>query len=455
MIIASKFKGKKIAVVGLGKTGVSSAKSLSAGGAKVFAWDDFENARNNLSKLNLSNVFIQKPESYDWDNIESLILSAGIPLTNPKPHGAANLAKSANCKIICDVEILYNQCPKANYIGITGTNGKSTTTSLLGHILKSVNINCDVGGNLGVPATDFKMLSEGDAYVIEMSSYQLDLIKETKFNISVFLNITPDHLDRHGDIDGYIAAKSHIFDQQGASDIAVIAIDDEYTKKIYHTLVSDNKIGNVVAVSGTTELSQGISVVNNEVIINGIDRYNLGSLKYLPGSHNAQNIAASFAACLSLNISINDIISAIKTFKGLPHRMQYVREFKGVTFINDSKATNAEASANALKTFSNIYWIAGGVAKDGGINALSGNFSNIKNAYLIGEAKDEFAKTLSDNDVCFNKYESLQEAFAEAYRDALAAGGVVLLSPACASFDQWPNFEARGNEFCKLSHDLV
>jgi UDP-N-acetylmuramoylalanine--D-glutamate ligase len=453
MIKASVFKNKNIAVVGLGKTGLSACKALSAGGAHVVAWDDFENGRDKLAKAALKNVSIVDPKEYDWSAIDALVLSAGIPLTHPMPHGVVPLAKEAGCPIICDVEILYRQCPDATYVGITGTNGKSTTTSLVGHIVKSAKIPCDVGGNLGTSATDFSARGEGEAYIIEMSSYQLDLIDQTHFNISVLLNITPDHLDRHGGMEGYIAAKSHIFDRQGEGDTAVIAIDDEHTREVYQQLVSKEKISNIAAVSGKKLPEKGIAVIDGELIVKGMEAegyYPLGELKYLPGEHNAQNIAASVGVCLAMGIHIDDIIDGIQSFTGLAHRMQYVGEHDGLTFINDSKATNADAAAKALGTFSNIYWIAGGVAKDGGIESLAPYFDNVTRAYLIGEAREAFARTLDDHHVPYTKMGTMEEAFSAAVQDAKNNEGVVLLSPACASFDQYPNFEIRGEAFCAL-----
>lgn len=457
MITASVFKDKNVAVIGLGITGISAARALSKGGANIFAWDDFDNGRNKLESEKLHNVTILPPTEYDWSTIEALVLSAGIPLTHPTPHPVVELAHKANCPIICDVEILYQQCPEAFYVGITGTNGKSTTTSLIGHIAKQANLPCDIGGNLGTSATDFTMRGKGGAYIIEMSSYQLDLLQKLHFNTSILLNITPDHLDRHGGIEGYIKAKSHIFDRQDDSDYAIIAVDDIHTQSLYEKLYAEKRIGNIIPISGYTPLEKGVFIKDNQLVVEGFKgegTYSIGKLKYLPGNHNAQNIAASVAACLSMDIDIPTIIKGIQSFTGLAHRMQLVCESGKLTFINDSKATNAEATLHALRAFSNkdIYWIAGGVAKDGGINSLAECFGQIKHTYLIGESQKTFSETLSQHNTNHTAFDSLKDALDTAIHDAKKSNNpaVILFSPACASFDMWKNFEERGKAFCDL-----
>lgn len=455
MIDTSKYNGKTLAIFGLGKAGASATKTLSTGGAKIIAWDENADSVAKLQSQNLNNVIFSDLKTHNWENIDALILSPGVPLTNPKPHWVVEIAKAQSCPIICDIEVLYNCKNSAKFIGITGTNGKSTTTSLISHILQEANVASDVGGNLGFPALELKDLGENSVYVIEMSSYQLDLIKKTHFDISILLNITPDHIDRHGSLQGYINAKKHIYDQQ-SDDVAIISVDDEHCAKIYSELTSNDKIKNIIAISVEEKLAKGISIIDDVLYDNFFSdsAVELPEFTKLAGKHNAQNIAASYAAARSLGIPSNEIIKHILTFAGLAHRMQYVCEKNGVKYINDSKATNAEAAAKALGTFDNIYWIAGGVAKDGGIEPLLEFFPKIKKAYLIGQAQSKFAQTLKGK-VDFVESETIENAAKQACEDALASGGVVLLSPACASFDQWPNFEARGNAFCDIIKSIA
>jgi UDP-N-acetylmuramoylalanine--D-glutamate ligase len=453
MIKLENYKNKNVAIFGLGKAGMSTVRALSASGANCFVWDDGDKARENLAKEKLPEVTIALPEVYDWKSMEALIFSPGIPLTHPEPHPIVAMAKAANCPIICDVELLYQVQKDSKFIGITGTNGKSTTTALIGHILKESGVSSQVGGNIGIPVLDLEPLGSDGFYVVEMSSYQLDLIKKTRFNTSILLNITPDHLDRHGDMEGYIKAKEHIYDNQGAGDIAIVGVDDDYSTAIYNKLKSKAKIGKVIPISVDKQLPGGISVINGIVYDNiNSKKYELDYLKRLAGKHNEQNIAAAYAAASFAGVAGDDIIKAVRTFEGLPHRMQYIAEIEGVTFINDSKATNAEAAAKALVTFDNIYWIAGGMPKEGGITSLGEFFPKMKHAYLIGAAQDEFAATLK-GEVALSKCETLANAFEAAKNDAMKnkdEKSVVLLSPACASFDQWPNFEVRGYAFCDM-----
>ncbi len=459
MITPTSLKNSKIAVFGLGKAGMSTLNALLRSGAEVYVWDDGEASRAKLQAENLKNVHIVSPEETPWNEIKLLALSPGIPLTHPKPHKVAELAKAANCPIVCDIEILYHAQSQSKFLGITGTNGKSTTTALTGHILKNAGVSGEVGGNIGIPVLDLTPLSEDGVYVLEMSSFQLDLIKQTHFNVSVFLNITPDHIDRHGDIEGYIAAKCHIYENQGENDVAIIGVDDEYTNKIYEQLKSSGKIGRIIPISTRREIAGGIMVKDGVIYDNSGSipkQYTLGYLERLPGAHNGQNIAAAFAATLALGVQPEKAIAAIKSFEGLKHRIQLVSEINGIKFINDSKATNADATANALRAFDDIYWILGGLSKEGGIGSLVEFFPKITHAFLIGKAQDDFANVL-DGKVTYTKCETLANAFDEAAKRALndnKKGSVVLLSPACASWDQWPNFEVRGDAFCEMAINL-
>lgn len=399
---------KFYAVFGLGKSGKATLEYL--GDKVAYAWDD--NAEVISDKL-------QPPSKWDWSKIEALILAPGIPLTHPKPHYIVKAAHKHNVKIICDIEVLWQDNQDSFFIGITGTNGKSTTTALLTHILQKNGFDAVMGGNIGNAALG---LGKHKYYILEMSSYQLDLIDKTKFNIAIWLNISPDHIDRHGDLEGYIAAKKHIF--KNGNDKVICGIDDEHSQKI-------------------AEEFSAIQISKNN---------NLGDFENIPGIHNMQNINAAYAVCKELGLEDNDIFSAIKTFPGLEHRIEQIRKIGNVVYVNDSKATNAESTAQALATFDNIYWIAGGVAKEGGIEPLQEFFSKIKKAYLIGEAAEEFATSL-EGKVDFEITKNIENAIIYASNDC--ENGVILLSPACASFDQFKNFEERGDFFRKLVLNLI
>lgn len=407
------------AVFGLGKSGKASVEYLSERGDKVFAWDDNENSRENIKCTH--------PDEWNWSEINSLILAPGIPLTHPEPHYIVNAAKANNTRIICDVEILWEDNRRDNddckFIGITGTNGKSTTTALLAHILKENGLDVAVGGNLGQAALS---LGKHDYYVIEMSSYQLDLIDQTKFDTSILLNFSADHLDRHGSMEGYINAKKNIFNN--ADGLKLIGRDDGFCLRLIE------------------EFPESITFTKN---------FCAGDFPNLPGVHNMQNINAAMEAARHCGISGDKIESAAKTFPGLEHRAEFVAEHQGVRFVNDSKATNADSTSNALRTYDDIYWILGGVAKFGGVESLSEYFPKIKKAYLIGEAAEEFAKTLAGK-AEYENCATLDKATQAAFEDAeQASGGVILFSPACASFDQFKNFEERGEFFKKTVMNLI
>ncbi|MFO0389732.1 MAG: UDP-N-acetylmuramoyl-L-alanine--D-glutamate ligase [Alphaproteobacteria bacterium] len=461
MITIPKYSGKKIGVFGLGKAGEATVTSLLASGAEVYAWDDNEKSVAGC-KLRADHdahnqqLVTRNYKEWPWEDLEALVLSPGVPLTHPKPHDVVTVAREHDCRIIGDIEMLYEACPDARYVAITGTNGKSTTTTLIGHILKSCGIRCEVGGNLGTAALSLAPLDENGVYVLETSSYQLDLIDKARFNVAVWLNITPDHIDRHGDIEGYVRAKLHIFANQQKDDTAVIAVDDEWSKDIalgtrYPVL------SKVVPVSVHQQLEKGVYVEKGILKDNACTEYDLSSISTLTGKHNWQNAAASYAACCALGLRPEEICKAMESFAGLRHRLQLVAEWKGIRFINDSKATNADATANALAPYHTIYWIAGGKPKEGGIVALAPFFGRVTHAFLMGEAQDAFAETLKGK-VAFTKCGTLQEALKQAAKQALhekKKGAVVLLSPACASFDQWKNFEERGDAFCQMVINMM
>jgi len=448
MIVISEYNGQKVGVFGLGKAGNAAIAALKAGGAKVYSWDDsFENP-HPLTKG--EGKFLGRNTKHykywDWKQLKALVLSPGVPLTHPAPHPVVELAKLHNVPIVGEVELLYRACPEATYIGITGTNGKSTTTTLIGHILQEAGVECQVGGNLGTPALALNPLGKGGVYVIEMSSYQLDLLHSTRFNVAVLLNITPDHLDRHGDMAGYIAAKQHIFDRQTADDVAILGVQGSEFR------IQEAKI---IDISATEELKNGVYVKDGVLYDTSTIHhppFTIHPIPSLTGKHNWQNAAAAYAAARAVGVAPEKIYAAMQNFAGLRHRLQLVATINGVKFINDSKATNADATANALAPYLNIYWILGGKAKAGGIESLAPYFPHIAHAFLIGEAAEDFAKTL-EGKVPYTQCGTLEVAVEKAFalpRNDDQQPPTILLSPACASFDQFKNFEQRGDVFCEL-----
>ena len=465
MITFRNYQNKKFGVIGLAKTGIAAISSLLASGAEVFAWDDKQETRESFANIkNLAKAQLLSPSEWNWYELEALILSPGVPFKYPQPHIAVKLAKDANVRITSDIELLCEAQPNTPKIAITGTNGKSTTTSLIAHILKNAGFNgfkIEAGGNIGTPALALEPIGTDGCYVLELSSYQLDLIDKAHFNISILLNITPDHIDRHGDMSGYVEAKQHIFDRQNKNDFAIVNIDDDYSASIYSALKQTAK-SKIIAISVINPLKQGIFVDKSGVLHDKCDPENQLTVKLfdivnLTGKHNWQNAAFAYAACKSFSVSPKDIEKGLRTFPGLRHRLQFVATIHGVRFINDSKATNADATSYALLPFTNIYWIAGGKPKEGGISSLSHSFNSIVHAFLIGEAEEEFAKEL-DGKVQYTKCGTLANAVAAAAGRAFAdrkQNAVVLFSPACASFDQWKNFEERGDAFCTLVENIL
>lgn len=443
MITVTEYRGQKVGVFGLGKAGEAAVAALAAGGAKVFKWDDSFEKNPPVYPQKTRNTKHYK--YWDWAQLKALVLSPGVPLTHPKPHPVVELAKQHNVPVIGEVELLYRACPDATYIGITGTNGKSTTTALIGHILKESGVTCEIGGNLGVPALALEPLDKGGVYVLEMSSYQLDLMETVRFSVAVLLNITPDHLDRHGDMEGYVAAKKHIFDRQRVEDVVVVDAG-----------IRQEELGireaKIIKISADSELESGV-YVKDGVLCDNNAQFDISKIISLTGKHNWQNAAAAYAVCRAVGVASDRIYTAMKSFGGLRHRLQLVATINGVRFVNDSKATNADATQNALAPYNNIYWILGGKAKAGGISSLGEYFPKITHAFLIGEAAEEFAGTL-DGKVPYTHCGTLDVAVAKAAETA-KSGGVVLLSPACASFDQFKSFEHRGDVFCELVEQLT
>ena len=457
MIEVFPFAGLPVPVLGLGRSGLAAAKALHRGGAEVWAWDNNEDARERAAEE--EGIEIVDLATIDWREATSLILSPGIPHTHPEPHPVVRMAREAGCEVIGDVELLARTQRDASFVGITGTNGKSTTTALIGHIFQVGGRDAEIGGNLGMPACALDPLGEGGTYIIEMSSYQLELTFSITFDVGVLLNISADHLDRHGDMDGYIAAKKLIFHRQTKPRTAVIGVDDEFSRAIYEELYEkDEQL--VVGVSARERVHGGVyvldGILHDDTEGQETQVMDLRSVPSLQGMHNWQNAAAAYAACKMTGIQPHAVMACINSYPGLVHRQEPVELVDGVGFVNDSKATNGEAAARALACYDDIYWIAGGRPKEGGLKACAPYFERIRKAYLIGEAAMQFSQEL-DGKVPFTISGDIETAVKAAFEDARKAGlpgAVVLLSPACASFDQFSDFEARGDAFKDLIEDL-
>lgn len=450
MIPITALKDKTVALFGLGGSGIATARAILAGGAKIIAWDDNP---DSVARAQSAGIATGDLRQADWSQFAAFVLSPGVPLTHPKPHWTVDLAHAAGVEIIGDVELFVRErnhiAPDCPFIAITGTNGKSTTTALIAHIIKASGRDMQLGGNIGTAILTLEPPRADRFYVVECSSYQIDLAPSLNPTAGILLNLTPDHLDRHGSMENYAAIKERLV---AASDTAIIGVDDHYCEAIADRLYRDGV--NVVRISKEKRLGKGYFADGAKLFWSQdgeIDEIaSLEGIGSLRGAHNAQNALAAIVACLSVGLSIKEIHAGLKSFPGLAHRMEQVGRRGKVLFVNDSKATNAEATAPALSSFpQHIYWIAGGVPKAGGIAALAGFFPRIAKAYLIGEAAAQFAATLGDA-APFEISDTLAVAVEHAARDAgndAASEPVVLLSPACASFDQFQNFEKRGDAF--------
>ncbi len=449
MITLTSFSGHTIAVFGLGRSGLSSAMALSRGGARVLAWDDDTASRERACKAGVETADLYQA---DWSVIDALVLAPGVPLTHPEPHPLAALARRAGVEIIGDVELLARNGVRARTIGITGTNGKSTTTALIGHILARAGRKTAVGGNLGVPVLDLEAPGNDGFYVLEMSSYQLDLTHSLAFDIALLLNVSPDHLDRHGGMAGYVSAKKRLFSDART---AIVGVDDEHSRAVYEQLRAEGGRP-VIPISGSGAVPGGVyvedGVLHDET--SGVKEavVEMDRLASLPGVHNAQNAAAACAVARAAGLDVEQVRAGLLSFPGLAHRQELLAVIDGVSYVNDSKATNGEAAARALACYGDVYWIAGGRAKADGLTATRPYWGHVRHAYLIGEAANDFADTLTPK-VPVTLSGRLSQAVGQARRTALAetgGGAVVLLSPACASFDQYDDFEARGEDFRSL-----
>ena len=457
MIPVHTFAGKAVAVFGLARSGISAVRSLKAGDAEVFAWDEKDALREAARAAGATTA---QWRDWPWDNLAAVILSPGVPLTHPRPHEVVQRAREGGIEVIGDIELFARENLGVPTIAISGTNGKSTTTALIGHILANAGFDAQVGGNIGKAALELAPPGGKTIYVLEISSYQIDLSPGFRPEVSILSNITPDHIDRHGSLENYAAVKARLLKQTKKEGLNVVGVDDAHCAAIFTRLTS-NGGAPCIAVSVGKVLGRGVFVLDgilydaqNEHAAKVMD---LHAAEHLPGAHNWQNAALAYAAVKSLVKDARTIAEAIRSFPGLAHRIEDVGRIGKVSFINDSKATNADAAERALVCFDDIFWIAGGRPKAGGIVPLEPHFSRIRKAYLIGEAAEEFAATLAgkvDAEFCG----TLEAAVSAAAADAAgsdAPAPVVLLSPACASFDQFKDFEQRGEVFRKLVAQLA
>ncbi len=467
MIPVTTFAGKKVAVFGLGGSGLASASALLAGGADVIAFDD---DAQSVANANAAGIPTADLHTVEWSRIAALVLAPGVPLTHPTPHWTVEPARKAGVEVIGDIELFCRErrqlAASSPFVAITGTNGKSTTTALVAHLMVSAGFDAQLGGNIGTAILSLEPPADGRVHIIECSSYQIDLAPSLDPSIGILINLSADHLDRHGTMANYVAVKERLVAGVQLHGAAIVGVDDEWCRAIAGRIEQAGK--RVVRVSATRELSNGIYVAGGRIMRaapppspsaragearEGVSPVaELAGIGSLRGLHNAQNAACATAAALALGLEPAAIQAGLRSFPGLAHRMEEVGRRGAILFVNDSKATNAELAAQALACFTDIFWIAGGKPKTGGIESLRKFFPRIRKAYLIGEAADEFAATLAA-DVPHEITGTLDKALVAAARDAEASAApepVVLLSPACASFDQYRNFEIRGAAFRDL-----
>ncbi len=432
----------------------------------ITAFDDDERAVGLASGYGIRTGNLK---AADFKRFHALVLAPGVPLTHPEPHWTVKRARAAGIPVIGDVELFCLEraatAPDAPFVAITGTNGKSTTTALIAHILKEAGKDVQMGGNIGAPILSLEAPARDRIHVVECSSFQIDLAPSLKPTVGIHLNLTPDHLDRHGTMENYAAIKERLV---AAADTAIIGVDDDWSLAMARRRAGTGKPLQRISTQGPVDGGVFAGVTANDGaldvrlvrVADGKPAVvaNLAGIGSLRGLHNAQNAAAAFAACAALGLTDEQIAAGLKTYPGLPHRMEEVRRIGRVVYINDSKATNADSTEKALTSFPRIYWILGGKPKEGGIASLRRYFPNVAKAYLIGAASDDFAATLGDA-VAHERCGTLDKAIAAAHRDAQADAGpgeaCVLLSPACASYDQFRNFEERGDAFRKMVQGLA
>lgn len=452
MIAVRGYERRRVGVLGLGRSGLAAARALAAGGANPVCWDDGEAARAAAAAAGFEIEDLTQAAA--WGDTSLLVASPGVPHLYPAPHPAIAAASRAGALVDNDVSLFFRAVQmtgaEVRLVAVTGSNGKSTVTALIDHILGASGRPRQMGGNIGRAVLDLDPPADGETVVLELSSYQIDLARVLAPDIAVFLNLSADHLDRHGGLGGYFAAKRRLF-ELGAPEVAVIG--EETAGRFLAAAMADpsGDGARLVRVSTAERLKgEGSAVFMNRHHLTEWTKgkqagaCDMREAPALQGRHNHQNACAAWAACRALGLGPKAIAAALPTFPGLPHRMENIGAAKGVAYVNDSKATNADAAEKALSTFERIRWIAGGVAKEGGIAPLAPLFPRLAKTYLIGAAAAEFAATLGDapHEICGDLGTALSRAAAEA-----EAGETVLLSPACASFDQFASFEARGDAF--------
>lgn len=462
MILIPDVKRKKIGVFGLGLSGVATCEALVASGAHVFSFDENRQARDKVADTEYR---CEHPKNWPWKELDAVVVSPGVPLTHPKPHAIVRKAKMEKVPVIGDTELFARALnalePRARprVIGVTGSNGKSTTTALIGHILKQAGEDVYVGGNIGEPVLSLPAFESDAIYVLELSSFQLDLTASLRLDAAVLLNLSPDHIERHGSVEGYLKAKKRIFLNQTEKDLAVIGVDDDYVQGVCTEMMARG-VADVRPVSSGSALGRGVYALDGKIYYNldgkTAQAGDISKARSLRGVHNHQNAAAAIAVCEKFGVDPALAVKSAQRFEGLAHRIEEVGRNGKVLFINDSKATNADAAARALNAFEDIYWIAGGKPKEGGVQSLLPLMSHVRCVYLIGEAAAEFEEQLKDTVTCVH-CSDLEKAVAAAAKESAqseAANPVVLLSPACASYDQFKNFEERGEAFRALVSDL-
>lgn len=438
-----RFRGREVGVLGLARSGRAAIRELAAAGALPLGWDDRAEA------VDAAQVLGARPgRGSDIAGLATLVASPGVPLDHP----VIAAARAAGVPLTCDIELFCAGLPTAQtVIAVTGTNGKSTTAALIHHLLRAAGEDAVLGGNIGVPVLDLDPGPASRRIVLEVSSFQLDLCSTFHPRVAVWTNLTPDHLDRHGTLEGYVAAKRRIFANQGTGDVALVGIDEAVSAALAEELAGRGLTVMPVAVG--RPLASGLAVVDGELCENGRPVGRVDGLARLRGRHNWQNAALAYGVGRALGLAPATLLAGLASFPGLPHRMEEVARTGNVLWVNDSKATNPDSAARSLDAFADIFWIAGGKPKPGGFRALRPHLGRVRAAFLIGAASDEIAADLGDL-VPLRKVGTLEAAVAAAGAAAERSGArpaVVLLAPACASFDQFTSFEHRGDVFRALA----
>lgn len=454
MISVNGYAGQNVAVLGLGRTGQSVAKALKQGGATVHVWDDGEETRERIKRQDFT---LTNLNSVDWSTFAVLVLSPGVPYKFPSPHAIVKKAQECGVSIVGDMELFsqwINSIPieeRPIVIGVTGTNGKSTTTAMIAHTLEYAGMNVQMGGNIGTGVLDLYPRTHNSVFVLELSSYQLDLTQSLHCNVAILLNISADHIDRHGNFDNYVQAKKKIFSNQTKADIAIINSEDSACRLIGNAVSSSVEVIDLPSrLMSKEELSLG-GGLNQHANAEGKPN-TLTTAKHF----NSQNVNATYITGKWLGIQIETISEALASFEGLEHRKEFVTKINEVTFINDSKATNESSVRDALSSYQNIYWIAGGRAKENNFDVLAEIVKNVVKGYFIGEAQLVLEQTFRDRmpvELCASLVDAIEKAYGEAYASGQEA--TVILSPACASFDQFKNFEHRGTVFKQTVQNLA